>query len=134
MTLKKCSFSELGLSKELLQAVADQGFEEASPIQAEAIPVILGGSDVIGQAATGSGKTAAFAIPVIEKVNPALKRTQVCVLSASLLCKLLNSSTSLQRISVAWWYIRYLVGNPLNAKFRHCAVAYISSSGPLVVF
>jgi len=80
MTLKKCSFSELGLSKELLQAVADQGFEEASPIQAEAIPVILGGSDVIGQAATGSGKTAAFAIPVIEKVNPALKRTQVLVL------------------------------------------------------
>jgi ATP-dependent RNA helicase DeaD len=77
---KKCSFNDLGLSKELLQAIADQGFEEASPIQAQAIPVILAGQDVIGQAATGSGKTAAFAIPVIEKINPAIKRPQALIL------------------------------------------------------
>ncbi len=77
---KKCSFNELGLSKELLQAIADQGFEEASPIQAQAIPVILEGKDVIGQAATGSGKTAAFGIPVIEKIDPSIKKPQVLVM------------------------------------------------------
>jgi ATP-dependent RNA helicase DeaD len=77
---KKCSFNDLGLSKEILAAVADLGFEEASPIQAEAIPVILSGQDVIGQAATGSGKTAAFAIPVLEKVNTTVRKPQVLVL------------------------------------------------------
>ncbi len=77
---KKCSFNDLGLSKELLAAIADLGFEEASPIQAEAIPVILDGNDVIGQAATGSGKTAAFAIPVIEKINTTSRKPQALVL------------------------------------------------------
>jgi ATP-dependent RNA helicase DeaD len=73
-------FSELGLSLEILKAVDKLGFEQASPIQAEAIPVLLSGRDVVGQSQTGSGKTAAFAIPAIEKVDPQLRATQVLVL------------------------------------------------------
>ena len=64
--MTKLNFADLGLSPEVLKAVADLGFEEASPIQSAAIPVLLEGHDVVGQSQTGSGKTAAFAIPAIE--------------------------------------------------------------------
>jgi ATP-dependent RNA helicase DeaD len=73
-------FSELGLSAEVLQAVEKLGFEQASPIQAEAIPVLLAGKDVVGQSMTGSGKTAAFGIPAVEKVDPAKREVQVLIL------------------------------------------------------
>ncbi|MDB6022190.1 MAG: box helicase [Pedosphaera sp.] len=74
-------FSELGLSAELLKAIDKLGFEQASPIQAEAIPVLMQGRDVVGQSQTGSGKTAAFAVPAIEKVDPQLRAVQVLILS-----------------------------------------------------
>ena len=61
-------FSELGLSSELLKAIDKLGFEQAAPIQAAAIPVLMAGKDVFGQSQTGSGKTVAFAAPAIEKV------------------------------------------------------------------
>jgi ATP-dependent RNA helicase DeaD len=73
-------FSELGLSAEILKAIDKLGFEQASPIQAESIPVLLTGKDVVGQSQTGSGKTAAFAIPAIEKVNPDQRNVQVLIL------------------------------------------------------
>lgn len=73
-------FDELSLSQEVQQAVADMGFETASPIQSEAIPFILEGRDVIGQAQTGTGKTAAFGIPIVEKVVPFEKVVQGLVL------------------------------------------------------
>ncbi len=73
-------FSELGISPELLKAIDKLGFEQASPIQAEAIPVLLSGRDVVGQSQTGSGKTAAFAVPAIEKVDPLLRAVQVVIL------------------------------------------------------
>ena len=73
-------FSELGLSPEILKAIDKLGFEQASPIQAEAIPVLMSGKDIVGQSQTGSGKTAAFAIPAIEKTDAALKAVQVLVL------------------------------------------------------
>ena len=78
--MEKRPFNELGLSPELLKAVDKMGFEEASPIQTAVIPLLLAGRDVIGQSATGSGKTAAFAIPAIERTNPAERSTQVLVL------------------------------------------------------
>ncbi len=78
--MEKKLFSELGLSNEILQAVAKLGFEEASPIQTGAIPPLLEGGDVVGQSQTGSGKTAAFAIPAIESVDPGLSATQVLIL------------------------------------------------------
>ena len=73
-------FSELGLSPEVLKAVDKLGFEQAAPIQAEAIPVLMQGLDVVGQSQTGSGKTAAFAIPAIEKVDPQQRVVQVLIL------------------------------------------------------
>lgn len=62
-------FDDLKLCSEILRGIKDMGFEEASPIQGQAIPVAMEGYDVIGQAQTGTGKTAAFGIPVLEKVN-----------------------------------------------------------------
>jgi len=73
-------FSELGLSSELLKAIDKLGFEQAAPIQAAAIPVLLQGKDAVGQSQTGSGKTVAFAAPAIEKVAVAERTTQVLVL------------------------------------------------------
>jgi ATP-dependent RNA helicase DeaD len=73
-------FSELGLSQDLLKAIDRLGYEQAAPIQAAAIPLLLEGADVVGQSQTGSGKTAAFAAPAIEKVDPTQRSTQVLVL------------------------------------------------------
>src|SRR5688572_11659509 len=73
-------FSELGLSPELLKAIDKLGFEQAAPIQAESIPILMQGRDVVGQSQTGSGKTAAFSVPAIEKVDPANRATQVLIL------------------------------------------------------
>src|SRR5688572_20550628 len=73
-------FSELGLSDDLLKAIDRLGFEQASPIQAEAIPVMRAGRDVVGQSQTGSGKTAAFGIPAVEKVDPNKREVQVLIL------------------------------------------------------
>src|SRR5260221_9530768 len=78
--MEKRPFDQLGLSADLLKAVAKMGFEEASPIQTAVIPTILEGRDVVGQSSTGSGKTAAFAIPAIERVDPKLRAVQVLVL------------------------------------------------------
>src|SRR5208337_5375405 len=73
-------FSDLGLSPELLKAIGQLGFEQDAPIQAEAIPILMQGKDVVGQSQTGSGKTAAFAAPAIEKVDVARRDTQVLIL------------------------------------------------------
>ena len=78
--MEKLRFAELGLSDEILKAVDKMGFEEASPIQTAVIPTILSGRDVVGQSSTGSGKTAAFAIPAIERVDPKIRAVQVLIL------------------------------------------------------
>ncbi len=78
--MKKLNFAELNLSKEIQKAITDMGFEEASPIQSEAIPHLLEGKDVIGQAQTGTGKTVAFGIPALEKIDPKINKLQVLIL------------------------------------------------------
>ena len=74
-------FDELNILPQILRGIKDMGFEETTPIQTQAIPVVMSGRDVIGQAQTGTGKTAAFGIPILQKVDPSLKKTQVLVLS-----------------------------------------------------
>ncbi len=78
--MHKLNFNELNLSKEIQKAIDDMGFEEASPIQSAAIPYLLANKDVIGQAQTGTGKTVAFGIPAVEKVDPKKNETQVLIL------------------------------------------------------
>jgi len=78
--MQKKLFAELGLSPELLKAVVNMGYEEATHIQSQAIPALLAGDDVVGQSQTGSGKTAAFALPAIEKVDVRLRAPQVLIL------------------------------------------------------
>ena len=73
-------FEDLNLSDAILRAVTDMGFEAASPIQAQAIPAQLEGRDMIGQAQTGTGKTAAFGIPLLQKIDPENKKLQAIVL------------------------------------------------------
>ena len=73
-------FEDLPISDDIKRAVIEMGFEEPSPIQSQSIPVILSGKDVIGQAQTGTGKTAAFSIPVLEMINPQEKNLQAVVL------------------------------------------------------
>ncbi|MDE0856511.1 MAG: DEAD/DEAH box helicase, partial [Nevskia sp.] len=69
-------FSDLALSQEVLRALADVGYESPSPIQAATIPHLLQGSDVLGQAQTGTGKTAAFALPILSKIDLSRRSTQ----------------------------------------------------------
>jgi len=78
--MTSCNFSELPLSETLQKAIVAMGFTQASPIQAQAIPTLLQGLDVIGQAQTGTGKTAAFAIPVIERVDARNRSIQALIL------------------------------------------------------
>lgn len=78
--MQRLKFKDLNISSSIQQAVLDLGFEEATPIQSLAIPYIMEGKDVIGQAQTGTGKTAAFGIPVLEMVDPDEKDLQAVIL------------------------------------------------------
>jgi Superfamily II DNA and RNA helicases len=78
--MEKLRFFDLDLSDEIKRAIKDMGFEEATPIQSLAIPYVLDGKDVIGQAQTGTGKTAAFGIPTLERVDPDDKSLQAVIL------------------------------------------------------
>ena len=73
-------FEDLGVDERILRAVTEMGFEEATPIQAKAIPEVMTGQDIIGQAQTGTGKTASFGIPMLQKVDPKNKHVQAIVL------------------------------------------------------
>ncbi|MBD8490568.1 DEAD/DEAH box helicase [Echinicola sp. CAU 1574] len=73
-------FSDLGISAEILQAVEDMGYTQPSPIQSQSIPLMLDGRDVIGQAQTGTGKTASFGIPIVDMVDPTSNKPQALIL------------------------------------------------------
>ncbi|MCH6267535.1 DEAD/DEAH box helicase [Neobacillus citreus] len=75
------TFHEMGIREPIQRAITDMGFEEASPIQEKAIPIALTGKDIIGQAQTGTGKTAAFAIPILEKVDTSKKYVQAIAIA-----------------------------------------------------
>ncbi len=75
------SFADLGLSESLLKTLAEIGYESPSPIQAECIPILLDGHDMIGMAQTGTGKTAAFALPLMEQIDVKLTKPQALILT-----------------------------------------------------
>lgn len=78
--MEQTKFEELELSKEVKRALKEIGYENATPIQAEAIPYVLSGKDMIGQSKTGTGKTASYGLPLIEKIDPMNKHVQAIVL------------------------------------------------------
>jgi ATP-dependent RNA helicase DeaD len=78
--MEHSGFKDLKLSREMQKAIADMGFEEATPIQSQSIPFMLEGKDVIGQAQTGTGKTAAFGIAAIERIDPINLAVQAVIL------------------------------------------------------
>ncbi|EOC0119892.1 DEAD/DEAH family ATP-dependent RNA helicase [Cronobacter sakazakii] len=75
------TFTDLGLKAPILEALNDLGYEKPSPIQAECIPHLLGGRDVLGMAQTGSGKTAAFSLPLLHNIDETLRAPQILVLA-----------------------------------------------------
>ncbi|MDZ7755905.1 DEAD/DEAH box helicase [Rhodohalobacter sp.] len=79
--MKNSSFSELGIQPEILKAVNDMGFEAPTSIQEKCIPQILSGKDLVGQAQTGTGKTAAFGIPALQMANKGSKSPSVLILT-----------------------------------------------------
>ena len=74
-------FSQLGLSQQRVQCLETLGFSEPTPIQVQAIPILLEGKDIIGQAQTGTGKTAAFSLPILERIDPKSKAVQALILT-----------------------------------------------------
>ncbi len=78
--METTKFTEMDLNPQILRAVEEMGFEEMSPIQAKAIPAMLSGKDIVGQAQTGTGKTAAFGIPLLQKVDPKDRSLQALIL------------------------------------------------------
>jgi ATP-dependent RNA helicase DeaD len=80
------TFADLRLSEAVLSALRDVGYESPSPIQEQAIPHLLDGKDVIGQAQTGTGKTAAFGLPMVDFVDPEDPDTQALVLTRRASC------------------------------------------------
>lgn len=78
--METIKFEQLAIQPEILRAITDMGFEEATPIQAKSIPVILEGKDIVGQAQTGTGKTASFGIPILQNIDPQNRALQAIVL------------------------------------------------------
>ncbi len=113
-------FKELDLSNEVQRAVDDLGFEEATPIQAQAIPHIFDGKDIIGQAQTGTGKTCAFGIPAVEMLDPEIEGIQVLILCPTRELAI-QSSEELKSVSKYKNGIRILPiygGQPIDRQIR----------------
>ncbi|MGK3128544.1 DEAD/DEAH family ATP-dependent RNA helicase [Pantoea sp. C8B4] len=81
MTDIQTTFSDLGLNADILESLNGMGYEKPSPIQAECIPHLLAGRDVLGMAQTGSGKTAAFSLPLLNNIDPTVRAPQILVLA-----------------------------------------------------
>ena len=75
------NFEDFGLSAPVLRALREMGFEEPTPVQTRAMPPLLAGRDVVAQALTGTGKTAAYGVPIVEHIDPSLRFVQAVVLS-----------------------------------------------------
>jgi ATP-dependent RNA helicase DeaD len=120
LTVENMKFRELNLSEEMQKGIDDLGFEEATPIQAQSIPYILSGRDVIGQAQTGTGKTCAFGIPAIEMLDSEAESIQVMVLCPTRELAI-QSSEELKSVTKYKSGIRILPiygGQPIDRQIR----------------
>jgi ATP-dependent RNA helicase DeaD len=117
------TFADLGLRKELLDTLGELGYEAPTPIQEKTVPVLLEGRDLIGQAQTGTGKTAAFALPILQNIDPSKRETQALVLAptrelAMQVAEAFHSyGKKLERVSVLPVY----GGAPIAMQMKHLA-------------
>lgn len=113
------TFAELGLDEQIVQAVTELGYEEPTPIQEQTIRLLLEGSDVIAQAQTGTGKTAAFALPILEKLDPSVRSPQALILTptrelAVQVAEAFQSYSKYRRVSILPVY----GGQPIDRQLR----------------
>ena len=121
------TFAELGLSEPQLEALAHLGYDQPTPIQEQAIPAMLAGRDVIGQAQTGTGKTAAFGLPLLEFIEPENAEVQALVLTPTReLC--IQVTQALSERAWRWW--RSSAARRSATRPRSCARAARWWSGP----
>lgn len=113
-------FTEFALSKETLKAIEDMGFETPSPIQTQTIPLLLEGKDLIGQAQTGTGKTAAFGIPLLEKVDVKTKNIQALVLcpTRELAIQVAEELSALSKYKRGLHILPVYGGQPIERQLR----------------
>lgn len=118
--MKKLRFEEWSLSKEMQKAISDLGYEEATPIQTESIPVLLEGRDIIGQAQTGTGKTAAFGIPAIEMLEPSNKNLQVIILcpTRELAIQVAEEMNKLAKYKKDVYFLPVYGGQPIERQLK----------------
>lgn len=113
-------FEELNISRDILKAIEDMGFEETSPIQAQAIPLIQKSRDVIGQAQTGTGKTAAFGIPLLENIDQSSLKTQALILcpTRELAIQVAEELKRLARYKSALYILPVYGGQAINRQIK----------------
>lgn len=114
-------FAQLGLREELLQTLAALGYEAPTPIQSKTIPVLLAGRDLIGQAQTGTGKTAAFALPMLQMIDPTSHHTQALVLAPTreLAMQVAEAIHTYSRIIGPVTVLPVYGGAPMHVQLRH---------------
>jgi ATP-dependent RNA helicase DeaD len=118
--MNKFKFEELNLSPAMIKAISEMGFEEATPIQTEAIPSIMAGKDIIGHAQTGTGKTAAFAIPTIEMIDTNLNYIQAIVLcpTRELVMQVTEEFRKLMRYKEGMSVLAIYGGQEIDRQFK----------------
>lgn len=118
--MKNVSFSELGIRPEILKAVNEMGFEAPTTIQEKCIPAILSGSDVVGQAQTGTGKTAAFGIPAIQMANTGSKIPSVLILTPTreLAIQVTGELIKLAKFTNGVFTVPVYGGQPINRQLK----------------
>ena len=118
--MEKLRFEEMNLSDDIKRAVEAMGFEEASPIQSQAIPILMEGKDIIGQAQTGTGKTAAFGIPILEMINQKDNSVQALILcpTRELSIQVAQEITRLGKFKRALNVLPIYGGQPIDRQIR----------------
>ena len=121
-------FNEFNIGEDILQAIDDMGYTNPSPMQEETIQYLLDGRDVIGQAQTGTGKTAAFAIPLVENVEAnditqsliLCPTRELCMQVAREVEKLTKYKKRYQGLSPLWWHSNCKANKGLKKRCRNC--------------
>ena len=119
------TFTDLNLSAPVMKALKDVGYEVPSPIQAAAIPLLLAGRDILGQAQTGTGKTAAFALPALSNIDIKQQSPQVLVLAPTreLAIQVAEAFQTTLRISPVSTSCQFTVARATARSCRHSAAA-----------